>query len=67
VLTAPSRASDVDLEQRLRGHFARLTRAVVSVPHDPTLVAGGPIDLARLSPATREAWLRAAAEVAVGL
>ena len=67
VLTAPSRASDVALEQRLHAHFARLTRAVVSVPHDPTLVAGGPIDFARLSPATREAWLRAAAEVAVGL
>jgi len=67
VLTAPSRASDGDLEQRLRGHFARLTRSVVSVPHDPALVAGGSIDYARLSRATRAAWLQAAAEVASGL
>ena len=67
VLTGPSRASDVNLEQRLHAHFARLTRSVVSIPHDPTLVAGGRIDFARLSPATREAWLRAAAEVAAGL
>ena len=67
VLTAPARASDPDLGRRVHEHFSRLTRSVVSVPHDPALVAGGPIDYDALSPASREAWLRVSAAVADGL
>ena len=67
VLTAPARTADPALGTRLHDHFARLTRAVLSVPHDPALIAGGPIDYAALSPASRDAWLQVTAEVADGL
>jgi MinD-like ATPase involved in chromosome partitioning or flagellar assembly len=67
VLAAPSGKPDPDLTKRLTDHFGRLTRAVVKVPFDPALVAGGPIDMEGLSSASREAWLRASALVADGL
>ncbi|GCE78438.1 MinD/ParA family ATP-binding protein [Cellulomonas biazotea] len=67
ILSAPSPKVDKDLRTRLRGHFGALTRAVVEVPHDKALVAGGPIDYESLSPTTRDAWLRATAIVADGL
>jgi putative peptide zinc metalloprotease protein len=37
---------------------------VLRVPFDPALVDGGPIDVERLSPRTREAWLQVAATIA---
>ncbi|CAM5788474.1 MinD/ParA family ATP-binding protein [Cellulomonas persica] len=67
ILSAPDRKVDKDLRKRLRSHFGALTRAVVEVPHDPSLVPGGPIDYESLRPATRDAWLRATAVVADGL
>ena len=44
VLSAPEPKVDKDLQKRLRTHFGALTRAVIDVPHDKALVAGGPID-----------------------
>ncbi|MBT0993244.1 chromosome partitioning protein [Cellulomonas sp. DKR-3] len=67
ILSAPDRKIDKDLRKRLRAHFGALTRAVVEVPYDPSLVPGGPIDYEVLRPATRDAWLRATAVVADGL
>jgi len=67
VLSAPSSEPDKALHARLHGHFSRVTRTVVDVPHDPSLVAGDPIDINALNDSFREAWLMAAAEVADGL
>ncbi|WP_175348744.1 MinD/ParA family ATP-binding protein [Cellulomonas humilata] len=67
VLSAPEPKVDKDLQKRLRSHFGALTRAVLEVPHDKALVAGGPIDYDALSTTTRDAWLRVTAVVADGL
>ncbi|WP_309134608.1 chromosome partitioning protein [Cellulomonas sp.] len=67
ILSFPEPKVDKDLRQRLRSHFGALTRAVVEVPHDRALVAGGPIRHSALRPSTRDAWLRATAVVADGL
>jgi MinD-like ATPase involved in chromosome partitioning or flagellar assembly len=67
VLSAPEPKVDKDLQRRLRAHFGALTRAVLEVPHDKALVAGGPIDYESLSTTTRDAWLRVTAVVADGL
>lgn len=67
ILSEPSASVDKDLRKRLRQHFGVLTRSVVEVPFDPALVAGGPIEYARLKPATRQAWLHATGVVAEGL
>ena len=45
----------------LAAHFASRTRAVVVVPYDPALESGSNIEYHMLQPATRRAWLRAAA------
>jgi MinD-like ATPase involved in chromosome partitioning or flagellar assembly len=42
-------------------HFATRTRAVVVVPYDPALETGASIEYGVLQPATRQAWLEAAA------
>ena len=67
ILAAPSVRPDPALTGRLESHFGRLTRAVVQVPFDPSLVSGGPIAIEALSPASRDAWLQATALVADGL
>jgi putative peptide zinc metalloprotease protein len=67
VLSAPSRDPEVELRNRLHGHFGQLTRTVMDVPHDPALVAGGPLSYAALTAASREAWLQVTAAVAEGL
>ena len=67
ILSAPASSNDQALSARLHDHFAQLTRAVVDVPHEPSLVAGGPIDFGALSKASREAWVLATATVAEGL
>ncbi|MCL2423733.1 MAG: chromosome partitioning protein, partial [Micrococcales bacterium] len=67
ILSAPDRKPDKDLRNRLRQHFGGLTRTVVEIPFDVALVSGGAIDLSRLRPATKEAWLQAAAAVVDGL
>lgn len=67
LLAAPSLQTDVQLHDRARDHFATLTREVLDVPFDRSLVSGGPLNYQALQPATREAWLRAAAAVMRGL
>ena len=67
VLAAPASRTDAALSARLHEHFGRLTRTVLDVPYDASLVPGGPIDYDALSPASRDAWLRVTAAVAEGL
>lgn len=67
VLSHPDERVDKDLRDRLLRHFGSLTRTVVEVPFDPSLVSGGPLQYGRLRPATQDAWLLAAAAVATGL
>ena len=54
-----------DEAQRIADGFAPFVRAVVRIPYDPALV-NGPIRYEALQPATRRAWLAAAAAVAAG-
>nr|WP_255430284.1 MinD/ParA family protein [Streptomonospora sp. PA3] len=54
--------SSVDLD-RLEQHFASRCRAVVRVPWDAHLEEGAEVDLDRLAPATRDAYLQLAATV----
>ncbi|WP_152365988.1 MinD/ParA family ATP-binding protein [Microlunatus speluncae] len=67
VLSAPAREPEEGLSRRLHDHFGRLTRAVLDVPHDPTLVEGGTIEIDNLHPETREAWVHVTAAIADGL
>ena len=67
ILSAPASSNDPALSARLHDHFAQLTRAVVDVPHEQSLVAGGPIDFSALSKQSRDAWTLATAKVAEGL
>ncbi|MCY0905811.1 chromosome partitioning protein ParA [Arthrobacter sp. H14-L1] len=54
-----------DEAQRIADGFEPFVRAVVRIPYDPALV-NGPIRYEALHPATRRAWLAAAAAVAAG-
>ena len=54
-----------DEARRIADGFAPYVRAVVRIPYDPALV-NGPIRYEALQPATRRAWLAAAAAVAAG-
>ncbi len=45
----------------LRKHFATRTRAVVTVPFDPSLETGSSIEFGSLQPTTKRAWITAAA------
>jgi MinD-like ATPase involved in chromosome partitioning or flagellar assembly len=45
----------------LAAHFGSRTRAVAVVPYDPALESGSNIEYGALQPATKRAWLRAAA------
>ncbi|MGV8966070.1 MAG: MinD/ParA family ATP-binding protein [Cellulomonas sp.] len=67
VLSAPGIDVDAKLRARLHHHFGQLTRVVLDVPHDPALVAGGPLLVETLQDGTREAWLQVTAAVADGL
>jgi MinD-like ATPase involved in chromosome partitioning or flagellar assembly len=67
VLSAPDAKIDKRLRARLHEHFGKLTRVVLDVPHDPALVAGGPLDVTALESGTRDAWLHVTAAVADGL
>jgi putative peptide zinc metalloprotease protein len=67
LLAAPSRETDTQLHRRTRSHFASLTREVLDVPYDPSLVSGARLNYQALHPATREAWLHASAAVMRGL
>jgi MinD-like ATPase involved in chromosome partitioning or flagellar assembly len=67
ILSSPAKTADEQLSHRLHGHFRQLTRTVLDVPHDPALVAGGPLNVDALAPRTRQAWLHATAAIAEGL
>jgi hypothetical protein len=60
LLSCPS-PNPTPLVEDLAAHFAARTRAVVVVPYDPALETGSQIEYSDLQPATRRAWLRAAA------
>jgi MinD-like ATPase involved in chromosome partitioning or flagellar assembly len=47
----------------LARHFLTRTRGVVVVPYDPVLESGASIEYGQLQPATRQAWLEAAAVI----
>ncbi len=61
----PRSKSTIDLD-RLEAHFAARCREVVRVPYDPHLEEGAEIDLDRLQPETRDAYLQLAAAVGDG-
>ncbi len=63
VLSSARSSADVRTE-RIHEHFAERCRAVVEIPHDPHLAAGGRAELARLQPATRDAAFQLAALMA---
>ena len=63
MLCSARRSADVDTV-RIREHFASRCRAVMEIPHDPHLAAGGRVELGRLQPATREAAFGLAALMA---
>ena len=67
VLSEPAADVDLKLRTRLHHHFGQLTRVVLDVPHDPALVAGGPLLIEGLATRTREAWLQVTSAVADGL
>lgn len=67
VLSQPAPRIDAELTARLHDHFGRLTRAVLEVPYEPSLVSGGPVDFDALAAPTRRAWLHVTAAVAEGL
>ncbi|NUT31762.1 MAG: chromosome partitioning ATPase [Hamadaea sp.] len=60
LLSCPTPGPSALLED-LRAHFATRTRAVAVVPYDPALEPGSSIEYGALQPATRRAWLSAAA------
>ncbi len=51
------------IQEDLVRHFRQRNRAVCIVPYDPILEQGGWIDHTVLAPATRDAWLEAAAVI----
>ncbi|MHA6784489.1 MinD/ParA family ATP-binding protein [Pseudonocardia saturnea] len=63
VLSCDRTSVEVDAA-RIRDHFAARCRAVVEIPHDPHLATGGRVELARLRPRTRDAFLGLAALIA---
>nr|WP_241993121.1 chromosome partitioning protein [Cryobacterium frigoriphilum] len=67
ILASPSKTADPQLSRRLHEHFAQLTRTVLDVPFDASLVSGGPLNVDALAPRTRAAWLLATAAIADGL
>ncbi len=53
------------ITEDLARHFATRTRGVAIVPYDPALELGASIEYSVLQPATRQAWLEAAAAILV--
>ena len=66
VIISQWKPEDIREAKRIAEGFEPLVRRVVTVPYDPALKAG-PIRYTDLKPATRRAWLTAAAAVAHGL
>ena len=64
VSAASSGKVDPDTRRLVREHFGARTGAVVEVPFDPAIASGEVLDVHALFPASRRAWLQAAAAVA---
>ncbi len=67
VLADPSPSVDAQLASDLVEVYSKRTRAVFRIPYDPALVAGSVVQYSQLSEPTREAWLKACAEMARAL
>ncbi|PWH06167.1 chromosome partitioning protein [Brachybacterium endophyticum] len=68
ILSHSSRKTmDPSLRSVLHQHFGAHTRAVVEVPYEEQFVDGAPLDISRIHRRTREAWLKATAEIVDGL
>jgi hypothetical protein len=66
IVSMPPSRKEVDVPA-IERHFAARTRSVLIAPYERMLDSGEPIDYARLSKDSEEAWLRIAAAVAEGL
>ncbi|MBP2371970.1 MinD/ParA family ATP-binding protein [Pseudonocardia parietis] len=66
VVLSQDRSSSFIDERPILEHFQSRCRAVLTLPADPHLHAGGQIDVEALKPATRDAALEIAATVAEG-
>jgi MinD-like ATPase involved in chromosome partitioning or flagellar assembly len=66
IVSMPPSRKELDVPA-IQRHFAARTRAVVMAPYERMLDSGEPIDYARLSQESQDAWLAIAAAVAEGL
>jgi MinD-like ATPase involved in chromosome partitioning or flagellar assembly len=66
IVSMPPSRKELDVPA-IQRHFAARTRAVLMAPYERMLDSGEPIDYARLSQDTQDAWLAIAAAVAEGL
>jgi MinD-like ATPase involved in chromosome partitioning or flagellar assembly len=67
VVSCAGRRTDRRLLAEIVEHYRRLVRAVVVIPFDPLIAAGGRITYEALEPATRRAWLQATGALAESL
>ncbi|WP_226352134.1 MinD/ParA family protein [Pseudonocardia sp. ICBG601] len=65
VLNHKDTSPDIDTH-RITEHFQNRTRAVITLPHDPHLAAGGRINFHRLHPTTTHALTEISAHIADG-
>ncbi|MEV7231481.1 chromosome partitioning protein [Polymorphospora sp. NPDC051019] len=66
VVSMPPSRKEIDLPA-IERHFSARTRAVLLAPYERLIDSGEPVRYGQLSTATRDAWLKIAAAVAVGL
>ena len=66
VISSVRQAGGIVDVMQLEDHFAARCRAVVTIPYDPHLEAGGVLDLDELAPDTLDAYRELAAAVAEG-
>ncbi len=66
IVSLPPSRKELDIPA-IERHFAARTRAVLIAPYERMLDSGEPIDYARLSSESQDAWLSIAAAVAEGL
>ena len=66
IVSQSERTGTLTDARKVAAGFEPLARRTVSVPFDPS-IHGGRLEYSALAPATRRAWLRAAAAVAEGL
>ncbi|HZM77313.1 MAG TPA: hypothetical protein VFC19_16390, partial [Candidatus Limnocylindrales bacterium] len=66
IVSMPPSRKELDVPA-IQRHFAARTRSVLMAPYERMLDSGEPIDYARLSQESQDAWLAIAAAVAEGL